>query len=406
MRTLFYNGDIITMESPHPVEAVLTEGDRILAVGDLTAIAPLLGRGGRTVDLQGRALLPGFIDCGGGFWSAVMRRLPREVSGKTVRATVRQVWEEYLRRGYTGMTAHGITGQAIRLLSHTDLPVPILAAAELSDLEWAWRAAAQSRGRVRLFGISLDADVREDGGMAVGRLALGDRAVGYALRTAAATGLSPVICAESGAASDQLLRVLRTMSRACPALPATRPVLQDARALSPLAMEQMRRLGGIPAFAADVIPLLGDEILAACGPEAAARLTPYAAARRVGLPYTLCGADPGQIPDPMMLVCAAVCRRSSRGVSLGATERAGVYEALRALTVHGAWQYHAEYTQGSIRAGMRADLVLLDRSPLAVPSAELSEIRCVATCVGDELFFHDHDHNFSTRKERVLSVYC
>jgi hypothetical protein len=26
--------------------------------------------------------------------------------------------------------------------------------------------------------------------------------------------------------------------------------------------------------------------------------------------------------------------------------------------------------------------------------------------VGGELFFHDHDHNFSTREERVLSVYC
>ena len=116
-------------------------------------------------------------------------------------------------------------------------------------------------------------------------------------------------------------------------------------------------------------------------------------------------SETGQIPDPMMLVCAAVCRRSSRGVLLGATERAGVYDALRALTVHGAWQYHAEYTQGSIRAGMRADLVLLDRSPLAVPSAELGEISCVATCVGGDLIFHDCIAKFSTQMQRVPSVY-
>ena len=405
MRMLFYNGDILTMESPHPVEAVLTEGERILAVGDLSALAPLAGRGARTVDLQGGALIPGFVDCGGGFLSAVMRRLTGQTSARAARAAVRQVWEEYVRQGYTVICAYGVTAQTVRLLAAADLPVPILAVTDITDLEESWRAAAQSHGRVRLWGVSLEADAREDGGVAAGRLAFCDCAVGYALRAAAAAGLTPVVRAESGAAAEQLIRVLRAMSRVCPALPATRPVLLDARALSPLSMDALRRTGVIPAFAADVIPRFGDDVLTACGGETAARLVPYAAARRAGLPYTLCGIDPGEIPDPMALLSAAVCRRSARGILLGSTERAGVYDALRALTVHGAWQYHAEYTQGSIRAGMRADLVLLDRSPLAVPSAELGEISCVATCVGGDLIFHDCITKFSTQMQRVPSVY-
>ena len=164
-------------------------------------------------------------------------------------------------------------------------------------------------------------------------------------------------------------------------------------------------MGCVPCFAADVIPRMGDEIMAARGPESAARLTPYAAARRAGLPYTLCGMRAGEIPDPIAQLSAAVCRRTSRGILLGGGERAGVYDALRALTVHGAWQDHAERTWGSIRAGMRADLVLLDRSPLAVPSASLSELRPVATCIMGELFWRELPQEISTRKQRVPSVY-
>lgn len=405
MRKLFYNGDILTMESPCPAEAVLTEGERILAVGDLSAIAPLAGRGAQIIDLQGGALLPGFADNGCSFWSAVWRRLPVGISGRAARAVVHEVWEEYLLRGYTAIAAGRVTAEGVKLLAHADLPYPIPVLAELADLESVLRAAAQSRGRVRVQGIWLDLDAREDGDEATGRLAYCDRAVSYALRVAAASGLRPFIRAESGAAAEQFLRVARALSRVCPALPATRPVLCDARALSPLWMEELRRLGCIPCFAADVIPRMGDDIMAARGPESAARLTPYAAARRAGLPYTLCGMRAGEIPDPIAQLSAAVCRRTSRGILLGGGERAGVYDALRALTVHGAWQDHAERTWGSIRAGMRADLVLLDRSPLAVPSASLSELRPVATCIMGELFWRELPQEISTRKQRVPSVY-
>ena len=126
MRTLFYNGDILTMESPHPAEAVLTEGERILAVGDLSAISPLAGRGSRAVDLQGGALIPGMTDCTGGFWQAVLHRLPCESGGRTARAAVRQTWAEYRRMGYTAVCAHGVTSQAVKLLGGADLPATVL----------------------------------------------------------------------------------------------------------------------------------------------------------------------------------------------------------------------------------------------------------------------------------------
>ena len=406
MRTLFYNGDILTMESPRPAQAVLTEGKRILAVGDLSAIAPLAGRGVATVDLQGGALLPGFVDCGGSFGRVLRQYLPAGAGVREIRAAAHRVLEDYIRCGYSIVCAGGIDGETAALLARADLPVPLLITAELWEMERVLRAAVGSHGRLRLCGVSLCLDAREDGGEATGRLAYCDRAVGYALHAAAAAGLSPIVRAESAAAVEQLLRVARALSRACPALPAVRPVLLDARALSPLAAEKLRAVGGIPCFCADVIPLLGDDILATRGLEEASRLTPFAAARRVGLPFTLCGADAGQITDPIALLSAAVCRRTARGILLGEGERTGVYDALRGLTVHGAWQYHAEHAWGSIRAGMQADLVLLDRSPLAVSTRELGEIRCMATWIGGEPIWHNIEHKISTLTAGVPNVYA
>ena len=405
MRTLFYNGEILTMESPRPAQAVLTEGKRILAVGDLSAIAPLAGRSARRVDLQGGALIPGFADCGGSFGSSVRRHLPADAGSREIRTAAHRVWEDYIRLGYSTVCAGGLDGDTAAMLACTDLPSPLLVTADVWEMDRVLRATVGSRGRLRLCGVTLDLDAREDGGEATGRLAYCDRAVGYALHAAAAAGLPPIVRAESTASVEQLLRVARALSRAYPALPATRPVLLDARALSPLAAEKMRAVGGIPCFAADVILQMGDDILATRGLEEASRLIPCAAARRVGLPFTLCGANAGQIPDPLALLSAAVRRRTARGILLGEGERAGVYDALRGLTVHGAWQYHAEHAWGSIRAGMQADMALLDRSPLAVSTRELEDIRCVATWIGGELVWHDFHFGISTRQQRVPNVY-
>ena len=61
MRTLYYGGAIRTMEADGLAEALLTENGVIAAVGSLER---LLGRakGAAEIDLDGRALLPAFID--------------------------------------------------------------------------------------------------------------------------------------------------------------------------------------------------------------------------------------------------------------------------------------------------------------------------------------------------------
>ena len=60
---LYHNGDIVTMSGdvPQYVEALVTEGDRIVFVGQLTDAEDQFGTA-QKIDLEGQTMLPGFID--------------------------------------------------------------------------------------------------------------------------------------------------------------------------------------------------------------------------------------------------------------------------------------------------------------------------------------------------------
>ena len=67
-RTVYYGGPILTMDSTDQVvEALGIEGDRIAAVGSRESVLDWAGDGARTIDLEGRAIVPGFVDAHGHF---------------------------------------------------------------------------------------------------------------------------------------------------------------------------------------------------------------------------------------------------------------------------------------------------------------------------------------------------
>ena len=62
-------------------------------------------------------------------------------------------------------------------------------------------------------------------------------------------------------------------------------------------------------------------------------------------------------------------------------ERVSVETALRAYTVNNAWAEGREDRKGSIETGKLADLVVLDRSPLAVPADSIADLDVLYTIV-------------------------
>jgi predicted amidohydrolase YtcJ len=60
---ILFNGRVHTMDADQPcAQAVAITGNRILAVGTDADLKPLLGRGGRAVNLAGRTVIPGLTD--------------------------------------------------------------------------------------------------------------------------------------------------------------------------------------------------------------------------------------------------------------------------------------------------------------------------------------------------------
>ncbi|MFX1437454.1 MAG: amidohydrolase [Promethearchaeota archaeon] len=62
--SIFYGGPIITMNEEQPiVEAVGIKGEKIIETGSLIQVKKSLGKDAILIDLKGKTLIPGFIDC-------------------------------------------------------------------------------------------------------------------------------------------------------------------------------------------------------------------------------------------------------------------------------------------------------------------------------------------------------
>ena len=85
------------------------------------------------------------------------------------------------------------------------------------------------------------------------------------------------------------------------------------------------------------------------------------------------------MPDTMLAIHNAVNRQTSGGRVLGKDQCLTVDQALYALTMDGAYQYHEEKSKGSLEKGKLADLVILSDDPHQVAPDQLKEIQVLET---------------------------
>ncbi|MGM0986986.1 MAG: amidohydrolase [Pseudomonadota bacterium] len=118
------------------------------------------------------------------------------------------------------------------------------------------------------------------------------------------------------------------------------------------------------------------------GHERCQRLEPLASARRLGIPTAIHSDAPVTPLGPLFTAWCAVMRQTATGQVLGERERVSVHEALEMITLGAAYTLHLDHLVGSLEIGKFADMVALDRDPLATPPEALKEIRVVATVLG------------------------
>lgn len=128
---------------------------------------------------------------------------------------------------------------------------------------------------------------------------------------------------------------------------------------------------------------LGEGFVNSVGPERASRAMPMRTYLEAGVP--LAGSSDSYITDfnPWVGMHAAVNRRTVTGRDLGKdAEALTPAEALHSYTMGGAFVTGREDRQGSISPGKLADLVVLDRDPLAIDPDDLDQVTPTATMLG------------------------
>lgn len=159
-----------------------------------------------------------------------------------------------------------------------------------------------------------------------------------------------------------------------------RPVVIHCQVVREDQLDRMKEIGLRPSFFNDHVLFWGDWHLdSVLGPKRGRRISPLASAVKRGMPFTLHQDCPVALPNMILSLHNAVNRKTASGRDIGAEYAVTPLEALRAITIYGAYQCFEETTKGSLETGKRADLVVLDNDPLTMPKEEIKNIRVLAT---------------------------
>ncbi|MGI6069411.1 MAG: amidohydrolase [Blautia sp.] len=172
---------------------------------------------------------------------------------------------------------------------------------------------------------------------------------------------------------------------------AIRPVMVHAQLLGLDQLEAVKNLGILPSFFPAHIYYWGDTHLKNFGPQRAAHISPAASAQKMGISYTFHQDAPVLAPNMLETIWCAVCRMTKSETLLGGDERISVWDALKAITINGAYQYFEEASKGTLSPGKKADLVILDRNPLTTPDAELRNIQVMETIKEGQTIYQNPD---------------
>lgn len=151
-------------------------------------------------------------------------------------------------------------------------------------------------------------------------------------------------------------------------------------------LDRMKQLGILPSFFVTHTYYWGDrhrDML--IGEDRAIRINPLKSALKRDMTFTNHCDTPVTPINPLLCVWSAVNRLTSSGKVLGEAQRINVIDALRSITIWGAYQFNEEKRKGSLEPGKLADMVLLGENPLTIDPLKLRDIPILATIVGNKV---------------------
>lgn len=207
-----------------------------------------------------------------------------------------------------------------------------------------------------------------------------------AFRLALAAGVQIHTHTNGDEATELVLDCIEEALRAHPS-PDHRFTLQHCQLADRAQFRRMKALGMCVNLFPNHHFYWGDQHYAlTVGPERAERMNACATASELGVPYAIHSDAPVTPLGPLFTAWCAVNRRTASGRVLGVSERIGVDEALRTITLGAAYTLKLDGEIGSIEAGKRADFCVLEDDPRELGAAHLKDARIWGTVQGGRAF--------------------
>lgn len=314
---------------------------------------------------------------------------------------LRGVCAVYLRHGVTTIQDGASTKrdmlllkalQTLRLLKADVVAYPLMSSGGAEILHGSPKLAGRYRRRLKIGGYKLVLDGSPQGRSAwmsepylggeegyCGYPWMPDEQVEQYVLQAVREGRQLLAHCNGDAASAQFLRAYRRALEQTGSKADLRPVMIHCQTVRNDQLDEMAQMGMIASVFVGHVWYWGDVHLRNFGPARGHHISPARDALDRGLHINFHQDTPVTRPDMLHSVWCAVNRISRSGQTVGADQRIPVYDALLAVTMGGAYQYFEEDSKGSIEAGKRADLVILDRSPLDAAPEEIRDIRVLET---------------------------
>ncbi len=144
-------------------------------------------------------------------------------------------------------------------------------------------------------------------------------------------------------------------------------------------------LGFTTSFFIDHVRFYGDKLPALFGPKRTDRYMPIGTALKAGHRVSVHSDTPATPIGPLRSLVTMLTRQpDAGGPVVGAGEILTREQALRALTINGAWQLGLERERGSLEVGKQADLVMLSHNLLTVPVDEIESTEVLGTWINGQ----------------------
>ncbi|HIV02681.1 MAG TPA: amidohydrolase [Candidatus Aphodoplasma excrementigallinarum] len=308
--------------------------------------------------------------------------------------------QEYLKYGITTAQEGIAREKEVELLKRTRLKLDVVGYVDLKQAKSAFDHCGaykkQYKNHLRFGGYKIFLDGSPQGRTAwlskpyegeseyAGYGTYADEEVTQFFETALREQVQILAHCNGDAACEQFIRCLRAAREHTGLAVTNRPVMIHAQLVTRPQLAALKELGGIASFFNAHTYYWGGVHEKNLG-RRAQTISPLHTAQEIGVCYTLHQDAPVIKPDMLFSVWCAVTRQTRAGKVLGADERIGVYDALKAITANAAYQYFEEKHKGTIEPGKLCDLAVLDKNPLTARTEQLRDIRVLATVKEGEI---------------------